>query len=147
MNATPNDDYWIDLGRCAVACPRWRWLKGTLGQRRDDFGRSWARVLSLCGGSVRYEETGEHGRYTPTVDGSSFSAAHIPDLRDPATLGCLLALVEEAHGFPVCAYQPRISHGHGWLVESVHDHGERLATDKICETRAEALVRALETAP
>jgi len=59
----------------------------------------------------------------------------LPDLTDPATLGCLLALVREAWGdrYLCASLSPRKL----WMVDgwSLHD------------TEAEALVAALEAAP
>jgi hypothetical protein len=65
----------------------------------------------------------------------------LPDLQDPATLGCLLALVREAWGDPyLCCVGDRET---GWrldgyaAVEDIHSY----------RSEAEALVRALEVAP
>ena len=69
----------------------------------------------------------------------------LPDLSDPATLGCLLALVREAwddpqvHAAPMCAMGRHV----GWRVWfdaylTVYFDGD---------TEAEALVCALEAAP
>lgn len=67
--------------------------------------------------------------------------AGLPDLADPATLGCLLALVREAWGDPyLCCVGDRET---GWrldgyaAVEDIHSY----------RSEAEALVAALEAAP
>lgn len=64
---------------------------------------------------------------------------HVPDLTDPATLGCLLALVRKAWNDPqMCTY------GRGlWDVVS---KSEQIVTQD-WESEAEALVAALEAAP
>ena len=74
-----------ELARRAVACKRWRWMPGMLSDkglrvyRRDDDGYV-----------VGYYENLSY--IAECVSGST------PDLSDPATLGCLLALVREAWG-------------------------------------------------
>lgn len=78
---------WQALARRAVACPRWRWLPGmrwvhTQIPRRGE-GPSSARVR---------DRRPRHGKDVPVTV--------LPDLTDPATLGCLLALVREAWRCP-----------------------------------------------
>lgn len=102
----------IALAKRLVACKGWRWMPG---------------MADTWGGRVR------------EGDGIDRIKA-LPDLTDPATLGCLLALVREAWGDPK-AY---VRAGRGWewvtdfYVERRPPHGE---------TEAEALVAALEAAP
>jgi hypothetical protein len=101
------------LGRRLVACKGFRVMRGML----DMQGRTWGRDLLW--------------RWAPGVD--------VPDLRDPATLGCLLALVREAwKDLQMCTY------GRGlWDVVS---KSEEIVTQD-WESEAEALVAALESAP
>ena len=72
-------------------------------------------------------------------DGEPGGPNAIPDLTDPATLGCLLALVREAHGqttlSPVSGGKRR------WFLA---DYG---TTALQGESEAELLVAALEAAP
>ena len=67
----------------------------------------------------------------------------LPDLTDPATVGCLLALVREAWGAP-CLYVGLLPARWGvWTSQNLPLHecvGKGL-------TEAEALVAALEAAP
>ena len=86
----------------------------------------------------------EYGRRAPDGPG-------LPDLTDPATLGCLLALVREAWGCVVVTspdydYDDEArqgSHVVGWRAVET----ERWMTAGEGATEAEALVAALESAP
>jgi hypothetical protein len=73
-----------------------------------------------------------------------------PDLTDPATLGCLMALVREAwkdEGIAVIASYDYES-GYQWRVIEGHHHGSKWQTmsQKRFPTEDEALVAALEAA-
>jgi hypothetical protein len=109
------------LARRAVACPKWRWMPGT--------SYWWA-------GSQ--DRVADEERGTLRTDGSL-----LPDLTDPATLGCLLALVREAHGDPMLFARFRGARVRpDWMVS--WDGSDVIATGA---TEAEALVAALERAP
>lgn len=120
------DEEALDLGRRFAACKGFRPMRGML----DNHGRTWTPDLLW--------------RWTPKVD--------IPDLRDPATLGCLLALVREAWRAPRALV--RLSANgksfHVFDVDRVTTGGNWaawLCGDRILQTEAEALVAALEAAP
>jgi hypothetical protein len=112
----------IALARRAVACRGWRWMPG----------------MKLTTGL----------RITESLVPFTFSV-DLPDFQDPATLGCLLALVREAWGsnqcfvrcdpswFVLCRTPPAQAAkiGHGWSGPFTG------------ATEAEALVAALEAAP
>jgi hypothetical protein len=71
-----------------------------------------------------------------------FGGFSVPDLTDPATLGCLLALVREAWGDPLAVVSPVWEKG--WMI------GWRVCFARsgfFAGTEAEALVAALEAAP
>jgi hypothetical protein len=117
-----------ELARRAVACKRWRWMPGMLSEkglrvfRRDDDGYV-----------VGYYANQEY--ICECVPGT------LPDLRDPATVGCLLALVREAWNSPsACLSMTE------WVV------GKPLWTISVWQklfsgrTEADALVAALEAA-
>ena len=124
------------LGQRAVACKRWRWMPGMLSDkglrvfRRDDDGYV-----------VGYYANQEY--ISQCVPGS------LPDLTDPATLGCLLALVREAWG-PEATVSVNISSF--WAVGGARiqkgksaGHTINLGIWKL--TEREAHVAALEVAP
>jgi hypothetical protein len=68
----------------------------------------------------------------------------LPDLTDPATLGCLLALVREHHKEPRLAVIPN---GKGWSVSRVWLRSPHDRVAGVHTLEAEALVAALEAAP
>ncbi len=108
-------DEMIALSRRAAACPKWRWMPGML----------------LADGAWR-ARVGEHW---PWYAGAEV----LPVLDDPATLGCLLALVREAwepYGTSVSTHR---YDGGEWSIRTLP-----LPT---FPTEAEALVAALEAAP
>jgi hypothetical protein len=118
------------LARRAVACPRWRWMPGMV----TTYGQRIARV-DADGYTVAYQR----GGHLQMVEADA-----LPDLTDPATLGCLLALVREAWREPTLSVAWA---GGGWYVVQLI----RRSVDALrwidTATEAEALVAALEAAP
>ena len=119
----------LDLARRAVACKHWKWMPGMRLVCFD--GDDAARICTIKGeGLVGVSrESGIMAAY----DGEAW-----PDFTDPATVGCLLALVREAWGDPMLFAFPD-AFPDRWTVVNV-DCGHH-------ETEAAALVAALEAAP
>jgi len=79
------------LARRAVACRGWRWMAGMLCIWPN--GNEW-RVAQVSG----IDGVNDCPNYPAGGWGDDYSdrTTGLPDLTDPATLGCLLALVREA---------------------------------------------------
>jgi len=112
----------IALAKRALACKGWRWMPG-MRVVRDD-GHSYVLVCEVSAGKVNPD--------------------WLPDLTDPATLGCLLALVREAWGMPTGITVTYSSDEGLWGVSwSGATHGGWCGRGR---TEAEALINALENA-
>jgi hypothetical protein len=117
----------LDLARRAVACRGFRWMPGMLAVEQAVPG------MALSARPVRVDD------YWHEV------GVWLPDLTDPATLGCLLALVREAWGDP--SLSVLFDHdGCKWRVGRWEDDGLALRC-RCADTEAHALVAALEAAP
>jgi hypothetical protein len=123
-----------ELGVRAVACPGWLWLPGML--MLDPSGQVPAnRLRSIRPSPPAFPWPGQ---------------AISPDLRDPATLGCLLFLVREVWAQPRLAvvwYSDSDNPG-DWSWGGIED-GDRIKPRPggCFDSEAEALVSALEAAP
>lgn len=124
-------DEQIALARRAVACKRWRWMPGML--TADGF-----RVCRVDADGYKFGYRTEYN-YAYAVIGDS-----LPMIEDPATLGCLLALVREAWDDPYAFV--------GWF--DPHWKVIRCRTESLIgclagrgDTEVKALVAALEAAP
>lgn len=118
------------LSHRAVACKGWRWMPG---MPTSNGGRVFAVDED---GSCRLDFGAEEVPFWCTPE---TMRKMTPDLTDPATLGCLLALVREAHGQSTLS---PVSRGlRRWCLA---DYG---TTALEGETEIELLVAALEAAP
>lgn len=124
----------LDLARRAVACKGWRWFDGsrTMDGYRVVIARHPAHGLGIV--------TTGTGHQSHVMDLSSCA----PDLTDPATLGCLLALVRAQPYWGPCAHVEYVDGW--WYVCGIYD-AQAGPTDGPFPTEAAALVTALENAP
>lgn len=140
-------DEMITLARRAVACKGWRWMPGmrAIGKypnypvRIHDFGENVQDPddMLAAGKWLPWQQPVEYGDHI-------YDGPYLPDLTDPATLGCLLALVRGAWGDPGMFVRPRGSKMRpDWAVFTGAN------SDIVCASlyEAEALVAALEAAP
>ena len=112
----------IALARRAVACKGWRWARGM----SNDQGQT-IDCVDLIPGKA----------YCGEWDADMTA---LPDLEDPATLGCLLALVRESLN------SPRV---HVLYVEGLYrwECADNRTVHGVGATEAEALIETLEYAP
>lgn len=125
------------LARRAVACKGWRWMPGMLAHAPDS--EVEARVQKVDGEVLEV--------CLPDWYGVTWLAHRVvPDLTDPATLGCLLALVREAWGKPAVP----MFWGDYWQVVYTSEVEDGCAGHQHMgdgDTEVQALVAALEVAP
>jgi len=118
------------LGRKASALPRFRWMSGMLGGLGS-------RVVGRDKGELHVIKS----PYRPSWVRPQ--AMGWPDLRDPATKGCVLALVREK--WPD-ARPLKLNFAKQWVIVRTGRAGVVLDCSDPHDTEAEALIAALEAA-
>lgn len=131
-----------ELGKRAVACKGWRWMPGMLAM-------SWSDDLGTV--RVYHPQTASRSPLVIHYGGNrwdmSMHGPYLPDLRDPCTLGGLLALVREAWGDPTIHLTCVDSLEAGQYDLGVRSVADKWSSDLLSDSEAEALVAALEEAP
>jgi len=130
------ENNYIGLGKRAVACKSWRWMPGMRTQRGLRLGVVWGAYNTAAALS--------DGTQRSAISETVFLVDELPDLTDPATLGCLLALVREAWGQEDMGTF-RWGSGRWSAHYAPFDAAKSRVFD--ADTEAEALVAALECAP
>lgn len=135
----------LDLAKRAVATKHFRWMPG---MRLSCPTRGYGRIIALTPGLLIEWEQGYH-RKTWALEQARLEL--LPDLNDPATLGCFLALVRKAWRRPHAA---AAMGGFGWNVYPFVTNGvigdEPAITGRYGDgyaTEAGAIVSLLEEAP
>jgi len=145
----------IALARRAVACKGWRWMLGCR-VAHIEYGdiTTDGRGTYLGGGMqpgdmcVHWDDHAPRGLSSNWSSPQNFRPAPhvfdycVPDLTDPATLGCLLALVREAMSADTLYTRPTKT---GWTVMLGSGKGKGKVSDGA--TEAESLIAALEATP
>ena len=120
----------METARAFVACPRWVWLPGM----RADCGYRLVRKDGSLWWVARWDEA--------RLSCISLRAS-IPDITDPATLGCIRHIVVDVLG--IVDWDLTQAGSAGWYFGFVTLGGDDF--DFWGNTEAEPLLRALQAAP
>jgi hypothetical protein len=126
-----------ELGQRLINCKNWQWLDG---------------MLTTC--NLRVVEGGRDYiigyRSGPTTNGGGWydgeSKGFLPDLSDPATIGCLVHLIRLAWKAPIDIHESRGA-GIFWGISIVNEPLEDDCPYFMGYSQQEILVKAFEAAP
>jgi len=139
------DNTKLELARRAYECKHWRWMPGAR-DLSSEFGPR--RILAVLADGTQVLSAHETiGAFPEQTTVRSVAAFTLPDLDDPATVGCLLALVREAWGLRRAHLQWQSFGDHAGSWALVDSDGDLTSPRVYGHNEAEALVAALEAAP
>ena len=139
----------LNLSQRAVACRAWRWMRGMLATWPDKVPYPGADQWRYAGDGLWVDSHGDAAHEDDMPAALALAMTAGPDLDDPATLGCLLALVREAWGDPRAV---TVSYDENdWYAMTCDRDGmvcwDGEKTAGRGPTEAAALVAALDAAP
>ena len=142
MSANP------ELARRLLRCRHFRWMPGMLLRPNGCASKAADRVAGVNETHIQtwaesWPADGPRGMWVRYS--RDRMAAHVPDLTDHATLGCLLAMVAKAHSYSIDDVHVVRTTG-GWSVWLFRADGSSARVVTREPGRVEALVAALEAA-
>lgn len=123
--------YANDLGNRLIKCKKFNWLDGMLVKNTHDFLEK-SRIIGFTNNAWLLKDTHSQSLHK---DLNHF----IPDVNDPATIGCLISLTRKAYNNPYLYIESSLQDHkkHFWLINNEYK------TFKSLE-EAETIVLALE---
>jgi hypothetical protein len=130
------------LARRAVACKHWRWMPGmkVVWPNGNEFRVGQVTGIDGQNHLPNYPSNGWGDEFPDRTKG-------LPDLTDPATRGCLLALVREVLGKPIWVRTGAYGNEVCWCDGPSSISVLFFDRDADADSEASALVAVLEAAP
>jgi hypothetical protein len=133
-----------EWSRLAVSLPGWRWMPGMLSRCSTDTRRAvyrWLVGLDTRHYGLVCVVQDKHGRPCRNVATLQPGPDDLPDLDDPATAGCLLALLGPSAWDNVAPGSAHAPDGEGWWAWVGGEWSEGLTLGRACIAAAAAIGR------